>query len=402
MRSHSDRFGTLLLQTALSQRLTAQIQKSLPRITEQVAQKAESITTQLGGLPEPIEGNLAAIVLGELTKFEKQIEKQFDGGSQANLFQAEWNGLQFGFRQTLAESRPALKVPTPPTPVQSQTTHGSIAGTPTPAGRGNAVPIAIDSDDDDENDTPSEPSPIPSSGNKRNLPYIPLMPNKLPRTTNGTPRGTSTTRPQRKIFDIAGIGTMIRNAYMTVPGQVHPSVTEEMIKISMAHWEQPVELFLDQTKRLCENVVLEQVEKVLGHRRNTTFFDEVMDICRSFFEYVFSEQCKLVKVLLGSELSKPKTLNAEALSVAREKAQLMLQHLRHEARAAALVEEQENGTTKITKGQARIEKVARITEAQLPSDPFSLEISAMSVSPHPKQCSTADLANLFADSQSLL
>lgn len=397
MRSHSDRFGTLLLQTALSQRLTAQIQKSLPRITEQVAQKAESITTQLSGLPEPIEGNLAAIVLGELTKFEKQIEKQFDGGSQANLFQAEWNGLQFGFRQTLAETRPVLKLPPPPTPVQSQSTHGSIAGTPTPAGRGNAVPINIDSDEDDE--TPSEHSP--RSGNKRSLPYMPSTPNKLLRTTDGTPRGTNI-KPQRKIFDIAGIGTMIRNAYMTVPGQVHPNVTETMIKTSMAHWEEPVERFLDQTKSLCENLVHEQVEKVLGHRRNTTFYENVMDICNAFFEDVFSEQCKLVKVLLGSELTRPKTLNAEALNVARDKAQSLLQMGRHEARAAALVEEQENGTTKITKGQVRLEKVGRVTEAQLPSDPFSLEISAMSVSSHPKQCSTTDWPNVFADSQSLL
>lgn len=347
--------------------------------------KAEAIDAELKRLPEALSGNVPAIVMGELLKFEQMIEKNIDGGSQAYPFQKEWNQLALQFRKMLADSKPILKFPTPPTPAHSQSTRdtlsfGSIAGTPTPAARNGAGPIAIDIDSDDD-DVDCKPTPVVHrSVKKRPHTSTQSTPTKYPRTVNGFSRPATADMVHSKCFDLAELRGIIQDAYIGLPDEVDPKATERMIHLSMAHWQGPVELFLNKTKGLCEEMVFRQVEAVFGHRQMTSYYEQIMEICDSFFKKALEEQLRLAKRVLSWESMKPNTLNDRAMNMARDEALALLQSRSRMVRATAFIEEQEAKSGKITAGPARAEKVAKVTDGQLVPEVYGVEIKAMSVS----------------------
>lgn len=329
--------------------------------------------------------------MGELSKFEREIEKQVDGGSQVNSFQKEWNRLAMDFRKELADTRPVLvMVPNSQTPGHGRYSRGtgssSMSGTPTPVAKANATPIAIDSDDDD---IPYNPSPVlQRSGQKRPLTSAQQTPHKTPRTFNNTPRSAAMSSSRR--FHLSEVRDIIQDAYIGLPNQIDPKATERMIMMSMEHWEEPVNRFLTETKQLVEAMVFEQVEKVFGGYTKTLFYEKVMEICESFFGKVLSQQRQLVMQILKWEISKPKTFNDEALDLAEGRALTLLQTKRREARAGAFLDEQEAKLGKPTGGQARIEKISKLSDAQLGPEIYNREIAAMSVSSVSRDIDFAD------------
>ena len=358
------RFGTLKLQTALSQLLTNQIRKRLPQILQKVYQKAENIDDMLRELPEPIEGNLPAMVLGELMKFNDQLQQHLDGGRRHYPFQKTWNDLASIFRKTLGDTRPILNLPRP----QRDGSEVSM-GTPTPNGR---ATINIDSDDEDM----PTPTMSQSSGIKRRAAStsIDRSPSKAQKAENGD------RAVQSKAFDLAEIKSLIQDAYAGgVPNQTHPKATEEMIGLSIAHWHVPLDQFLSATEQLCESMVFERVQSVFGGRQGTRFFEQIISHCEAFFKDAFLQQRQVAKRILSWELAKPQTLNEEAMSIARDKALKILQEHRRKAMAYELICEQEQKSGKPTTGQARMDKVARVNESQLKPEIYGQELHAMSV-----------------------
>lgn len=182
LREYNDRFGTLQLQTFLSQRLTAQIKdrfvttfslalsplltlvSSLPHISRQVQQKLTQIEARLNELPKAPIGNLQLKVWEKLTVFESEIRNHVDGRDSRYTLQKQWHNLARSFQQLLTESRPVLVQP-----ALTVTSRLSIdnPGTPTPGRkyiRSSAGPIEIDSASEDE-----APRSNPDrSGKKRN------------------------------------------------------------------------------------------------------------------------------------------------------------------------------------------------------------------------------------------
>ena len=358
------RFGTLKLQTTLSQLLTDQIRKKLPQILQKVYQKAENIDDMLRELPEPISGNLPAMVLGELMKFNDQLQQHLDGGRRHYPFQKTWNDLASIFRKTLGDTRPILNLPRP-----QRDGSEVLMGTPTPNGR---ATINIDSDDEDM----PTPTMSQSSGIKRRAASTSLdrSPSKAQKAENGD------RAVQSKAFDLAEIKSLIQEAYAGgVPNQTHPKATEEMIGLSIAHWHVPLDQFLSATEQLCESMVFERVHSVFGGRQGTQFFEQIISHCEVFFKDVFAQQRQVAKRILSWELAKPQTLNEEAMSIARDKALKILQEHRRKAMAYELICEQEQKSGKPTTGQARMEKVARVNESQLKPEIYGQELHAMSV-----------------------
>lgn len=321
--------------------------------------------------------------MGELGEFKKEIEIQIDGGSQFNSFQKGWNRLAKNFRKDLADTRPVLVLlPDPQTPSHSHrhrsrgTGNSCSSGTPTPAPKRHTTPIPIESD---EEDVPCKPNPIVQrSGQKRPLASGMHTTNKIPRTVNGTPRSAAVSSSRR--FKLKEVRDIIQDAYIGLPNQIDPKATERMIVMSMSHWEEPVNDFLDGTKVLCQDMVAEQVQKVFGKYAKTLFHDRVNQICGLFFEQVMPRQREIAMQALKWEMAKPETFNDEALGLAEAKALTLLQTKRRENRAGAYLDEQEAMTGKPTTGQTRIEKISKISDAQLGPDEYENEIKAMSVS----------------------
>ena len=351
----------------------------MPDIIEKVQQKADFIEATLKGLPEPLGGNLPAIVYGELLKFEGEIQKNIDGGLQDNTFQKRWHYLALEFRKVLAESRPVLMLPTPATPKQSSsgTPSSERTGTPTPgSGRGNIPVFNVDSDSEGEH----KPSPVQLSGRKRSHPSSQSTPNKHSRIVPKRTRGYGITSRR---FTLSEVRDIIRDAYTGLPNQTHPKAIERMIKLSQEHWHEPVEHFLGQIRELCQAMVFEQVLEVFGHHQQTKYYEQILGICEAFFEEALVYQRQVAKDILGWELSKPNTLDSEAMNIAGDKALALLQARRREVRANAYLDEQEAKSGKTTTGQARVDKLSKLTDdGKLPPDMFTQEIMAMSVSLH--------------------
>ena len=352
----------------------------MPDIIEKVQQKADFIEATLKELPEPLDGNLAAIVYGELLRFEGKVQKNIDGGLQDNTFQKRWHYLALEFRKVLADSRPVLMLPTPSAPRQSSrdTPSSEMTGTPTPgSGRGNIPVFNVDSDSEGDH----KPNPVQLSGRKRSHPSTQSTPSKCSRIVPKRTRGYSITSRR---FSLAEVREIIRDAYTGLPNQTHPKAIERMIKLSQEHWYEPVEHFLGQVRELCQTMVFDQVLEVFGHHQQTKYYEQILGICEAFFEEALVYQRQVAKDILGWELCKPNTLNSEAMNMARDRALTLLQARRREVRANAYLDEQEAKSGKTTTGQARIDKLSKLTgdDGKLPPDMYTQEIMAMSVSRH--------------------
>ncbi|KAL6714488.1 hypothetical protein ACLMJK_007912 [Lecanora helva] len=372
--AYARRFGTLQLRMVLSQRLTVQIRKSLPRITEQVQEKAEDIQAKLSQLPEPLNRNLAISVMTELIKFQAQLEKNIDGGEKTNSFHKEWNLIVKKLCQDLSETRPVLVFPS------IQRLHGqNVFSTPTSKAKG-VAPIAVDSDESDVEDAVvhvGKKRPPPSSSK--------TSPPKLQRPSTESPSERNTVAISKR-FTLHEVRNTLQDAYTGLSNLVDPRAIEEMILQSMAHWEKPMIGFLRSTRQLCENMVFEQVQSVYLKYSDTQYFEMIRQICESFFAKVFSEQAELLQRILSWEQSKPKTCDDAAIDHAYVKALTVLSTKRHEMRASAYLDEQEARSGKQSSGQARAEKLLRVSEEQLGPDQYKKEIEAISTVKAYYQC----------------
>ena len=352
---------------------------SLPHIREQVERKAISIKEQLRGLPEPLDGNLPARLYGDLLKFEFELTKYFDGGFQDCPFQRDWHNASLDFRAVMEGSYPLVTIIAPQTPsrkVHSSTSFGELPGTPTPIR--NLAPIPIDTDTDSEDPAKISPASRKRIPQKRPHPPAQSTPQKVSRLSE-IPR-FKTDKTVRKQFELEEIREILQDHYVGLPGETDPKATEKMIQLSMAHWEHPVNQFIKRAGELCQNMIYERVLNVFGHRQNTQFYSELMDICGAFLSKAIDDQLKLAKQILRWELNKPKTLNEVAIEVGKDKAIEYLRKKRRESLARAWLDQEEEKSGKQTTGLVRADKIAKATDAQIGPDPYSLEIKAMGVS----------------------
>ena len=329
-------------------------------------------------MPEPLGGNLPARLYGELLKLEFDLGRHFDGGFQDCPFQREWHNISVDFREIMEGLYPLVTVNAAQPPsrkAQSSTTFGERLGTPTPTR--NTAPISIDSDSDREEPLKTSPVSRPGIAQKRPHPSAQSTPRKVARMSV-TPR-SRTDKPGRKRFELDEIRTIRQDHYVGLPGEIDPKATERMIQLSMAHWEDPVDQYISRTGELCQSMIYQRVLSVFGHRQNTQFYNELMDVCHNFLTNAINDQRKIVKQILSWELVKPKTLNEVAIEVAKEKAIEYLQKKRRDCLAKAWVDQEEERTGKQTTGAARMEKTAKVTDGQLGPDPYCLEIKAMGV-----------------------
>ena len=259
---------------------------------------------------------------------------------------------------------------------RASTCSGEMPETPTPSR--NLAPISVDSDTDIEEPPKISPASRKRIAQKRPHPSAQSTPQKVARM-NEIPQ-FETEKIGRKQFELDEIRGILQDHYVGLPGETDPKATERMIQLSMAHWEDPVNQYIRRTGELCQNMVYERVLSVFGHRQNTQFYSELMDICGAFLSQAVSSQLKTAKQILSWELKKPKTLNEVAIEVAKDKAIEYLQKKRRDCLAKAWLDQEEEKTGKQTTGLARMDKIARVTDAQLGPDPYSLEIKAMGVS----------------------
>ena len=153
-----------------------------------------------------------------------------------------------------------------------------------------------------------------------------------------------------------------------------------MIQESLRAWGTPTHSFIDSTVALCREAILDAVHNTFAEWRNTALYQRILHICTSFIEQAQIEQHDSVTKLLTQEQYSPMTLDVKRCNAATEEALALLQSKRHQYRASEYLDKQDSSPDKTSRGQSRLDRLAKVTSAQIGSDPFSQEIAAVSVS----------------------
>ncbi|KAI9876220.1 MAG: hypothetical protein M1830_007009, partial [Pleopsidium flavum] len=380
---YSERFGTAQLQTALSQKLTAQILTSLPRIHGQVRRKAESIEIELATLPEPPADNLPMILMGKLTTLNREISQYLTGGYPYNDFQKAWNNLAVQFRKAIADSRPALiitdpgepprKAPPPAGPDPAPRETRETAKRPQPH------PQAIDLLDSEE-EAQCKPDPGLSTSRKRGNAAVngttTSKPRKQPRMIDLPP--FATTKGLARKFTLAGVRDIIQDAHVAgIPNQVEPKAIERMSQMSVEHWDKPMKEFMQITGNKLQKLILDRLEDVFGAWKQTALFTEATAIVNGFLSQALTAQREAAERVYRLENFKPMTYNGAALDQAREAALPDIRARRRDARIARYLEEQESRSGRVTSGSDRQKKLATITDVHIGVDPYHQEVDVI-------------------------
>ncbi|KAI9811530.1 MAG: hypothetical protein M1832_000873 [Thelocarpon impressellum] len=390
-----DRFGTIRLQNALSEKLTTQIVASLPEINEQVRQKAEAIDKELRQLPEPPADNLQLVLIVKFEELKRELQKTFEGGCGYNAFHREWHALSSAFRQAIKESGPQLLLPdagesrkrnAPVTPQGKSAV--ATPSTPTPHRSSHRAGSAITIIDDDES-TPATPERGLPSRKRHAGPPSPLQPKKprMTRKISGV-QGTSVlpSAPGRPLspagmrFTIRTIKEALRDGHtIGVPNQTDPKVVDRLSQSSIAHWAGPMDEFLDVTDTMLRNMASELLEQVLEEYKQTALFAEARAITERFLTELVGSERRGAQSLFKLEYDNPTTLNEDALESARKEALASLQAQRREWRVGKHLDEQEAKTGREMDGAKRQAEAAKVSDAVLGPDPRAKEIEVMAI-----------------------
>ncbi|KAL8983687.1 MAG: hypothetical protein Q9205_002137 [Flavoplaca limonia] len=391
--AHKDRFGTLNLSHKLSKLLNAHIKTSLPQITEQVQLKTTQIIARLNELPEPPKGNLPLKILEKILMFENDLARHLDGGSEKYPFQKHFHAAALRFRSTIAFSYPRLSFADSITAftASSQLPYRSSA-TPTPIGSRCSDIIPIDSDDECKATTQKERSPskrkqppiTPSqtSPTKRSrLDQIPQFVGQEDRVNNNSESSSMVVdrkAPFAKRFTLTGIRTILQDAHIGLPNQIHPEGIKRMVKESLSHWDEPLDELLAFTGQTCLAMVLERASYVFGLWQGTRCYDRLLEICQSFFQEKLRIQTLSAKRVLATECRTALTLNEKAMRTASEEALSALGNAYRNERVKAVLTKQDPEWETNVRDRSKLDKMmASVSDVQLGPNPFLQELRAM-------------------------
>jgi len=311
--------------------------------------------------------------------FENEIQKHLDGGMPGYTFQMDWHDLVEQFRKILMDSRPLLMQRDLASSVR-QTIEDSGQATPTPARKPIvSVPINLDSDDDN-----SYATPLPNRSSKKRIngatpnstPYKKARISDIP--LYAPKKGLGKTSYSRS-FSLNEVGRCLREAHIGLPGQIDPKATNRMIYSSMEVWGEPLDHLLESSITMCQTLVSQQIDSAFVSWQQTLLHSRTREICAAFFDRVVNGLRSTVANIYQRELRKPTMSNKETLAMANEKALSMLKARRREYMAAKFIEDQDSAD-KTPNRQNKVDRMSKVTDAQLGPDPYSQEVLAMSVS----------------------
>ena len=318
----------------------------------------------------------------QVLELKHNIRQHFEDGLPDFPLRKNWYTLARAFRKGLADSRPALILPSIRRPI------GAI-----PRADHDPASIVIDSDDEDMSGSgmPAEQAGAgeehtfePPTGSICRGGQLPdqISPHDQGRDASLPPctAQVSAAVDNRARFSFEAIRDIISTASVGLPGHTDPKAIVQMHRASVQPWDRLTVDFLDQTERLCRRTVVAEIEKNLGQWKETPLYDRVTRICRDFLLEGMAEQKAAAKHQHGMAMQDPMTLNEEALVQAQKKALIGLRMARRVNRQACHVARLEAQNRKPLSDSAFKDRMSKVTDDQLGVDPFDQELETMAVS----------------------
>ncbi|EFQ98411.1 interferon-induced GTP-binding protein Mx1 [Nannizzia gypsea CBS 118893] len=364
LAEYSDRFGTRRLQTALSKLLLRLIQDSLPKIIEQINTQAEFVDQELAKLPNPPSANVSYILCQKLNAFVNNVQMHVDGGSAKYPFLKQWGILASEFQQYLSASRPGLSI--------------SCASE-------SANPESKGDDSTSSSKAHKRKNPPQTNGTSD------LKKKKVGDIANGSTPNVSAFNvhghfdnfhisKEPRTFTLSEIRDINADTYASgVPGLGNPHAVEALNRISVSHWEEPMEKFLLVTYALMKEVLLDEMRSVFGQYEQTALFDELKVIIVDFLESIRIEHFNQAESVFNIECLKPFTMANALFQRGQAEAHEYFFIRRYEARARQYIKlinaQQEASGNKPSKMDPN-----KVSEKDLGPDEFAKELDIMSAS----------------------
>ncbi|KAI9810799.1 MAG: hypothetical protein M1826_003459 [Phylliscum demangeonii] len=351
-------FGTERLQTALSEKLTIQIMAwygrppsflalantvvSIPDLRIKVAEKRDRVQSELQRMPDPPAENLHLKVHQQLLEFNFVVQRTLEeGGAYYSQFHMEWAQLLDQFRAVILQTRPELVYRGPmlklaPTAETTPRHNGSSdqtprepPGTPTPNAFGAAANRPISVADNDSDQEPSQ-----RSAKKRPASPPPSTPAKKPKMAPRIKLGAfARAQGKGKGWTVQMLHLALSQGYNNgIPDLVSAKSIEQLCRQSVEHWEEVLQIFLDQTAALIKRYIYRCLDDHFQVYQETQLYEQVSSALDDILEQVASSVQSMGTALFESEKGRPATRNLEGQAAAVAEALEGLRKKRHEHR----------------------------------------------------------------------
>ncbi|KAF2117059.1 P-loop containing nucleoside triphosphate hydrolase protein [Lophiotrema nucula] len=287
-RQHKDRFGTRNLQAYLSKTLAAHTVKALPSIRSEIRGRLQKVQQDLDLIPEPPTYNAVHVVSDILREFTRHVEHEIDGEYGHHKWRNAWRGVQKHFSDCLTSLKPGLF------PVGKKD-HSFWNR---PAGEKVVEVIVLDDDDDDGDGAGAvRASSIFETPKKRKLddgtPIPRTTPNKPVITREASTPTPSIPKPREPLplfgdkamkFTLDGVTAHINEfSNSTFSDQLHPKVTDNMIRHTIKDWELPLDDFFQQFQATLIRHMLMIFNDHFGKWRKSELYDTAWKIVEDMF-----------------------------------------------------------------------------------------------------------------------
>ncbi|KAK1146317.1 hypothetical protein N8T08_003104 [Aspergillus melleus] len=360
LASYRDRFGTRNLQTALSSLLLQQIQGCLPGIIDQINAKAERIDAELKTIPDPPSNNVQYILCRNINQFKELITAHLDGGSSEYPLQKLWGHMALDFQQALIKTRPTVAV-------RSKSDEQALS-----------PPVERDGDSDCEMtatvQTGMKRKAPPSDAPVRSAPH-----NLQDRKSAERPSGYHFTEFENfekpsLVFSWEQIRDINEESYRAgIADQADPKAIEIMRQLSVEHWRDPMNTFIQATHNLVKEMITAQLDKVFLQYFQTGLYKELRHIIDSFLKELKEEHERHAEENYNIEYNKPFTMATVTLDRAIKSAFLKLSQRRWVCRTGIYLSQRN-----IDRDHPRRESERKkLSPADLGPDMFEQELKMM-------------------------
>ncbi|RJE21495.1 Dynamin family [Aspergillus sclerotialis] len=280
---------------------------------------------QIKGYP-PFE-NVQYILASTLNHLKNEIRSQIDGGSPEYPLQKSWNHIAHDFQRSLKHTRPTVTLVT------------SVRTTVKRKSPDDSAPVA------------------PAKKRRYRTEHFDRF--------NGP----------AKCFTWEEIRDINADSYpVGLPDQTDPRAIEVMNRLSVKHWDKPMNAFIRATHKLVHDTLMKQLDDVFSQYHQTGLYRELKRILETYMQGLREAHFRQVQEIYNIEYDKPFTLAKDAMHIATHEAKEYLKEKRFRARGIKYLNLQGKYAEDDPRREAELKK---LTGAQLGKDKFVEELKMM-------------------------
>ena len=162
---------------------------------------------------------------------------------------------------------------------------------------------------------------------------------------------------------------------------MNPKAIEKMNSMSVEHWKHPMQEFLTVTHEMLEVVLLQQLDTVFSHYKQTGLYSELRRVLKEFLHHASNEHCRHADENYNIEHAKPFTMATDALEMACGNILIELKDRRNGGRVNTFLDQKQAldpEAGELSDG-SRKTAAAKLTEADIGPDEFAKEVEIMAV-----------------------